>query len=73
MKVSIVAISIAMVIGIALGMLAGYGPRWLDRLLIRSRSMLAWCEPRQWPCVNAILSWPNAPWAPRPRVSCSVT
>ena len=34
MKVSIVAISIAMVIGIALGMLAGYGPRWLDRLLI---------------------------------------
>ena len=34
MKVSIVAISIAMAIGIALGMLAGYGPRWLDRLLI---------------------------------------
>lgn len=34
MTVSIVAISIAMVIGIALGMLAGYGPRWLDRLLI---------------------------------------
>ena len=34
MKVSIVAISIAMVIGIALGMLAGYGPRWLDRLLL---------------------------------------
>ena len=34
MKVSIVAISIAMVIGIALGMLAGYGPRWLDRLLM---------------------------------------
>ena len=34
MKVSIVAISVAMVIGIALGMLAGYGPRWLDRLLI---------------------------------------
>jgi peptide/nickel transport system permease protein len=34
MKVSIVAISIAMAIGIALGMLAGYGPRWLDRLLV---------------------------------------
>ena len=34
MKVSIVAISIAMAIGIALGMLAGYGPRWLDRLLM---------------------------------------
>ena len=36
MKVSIVAISIAMAIGIALGMLAGYGPRWLDRLLMVS-------------------------------------
>jgi peptide/nickel transport system permease protein len=34
MKVSIVAISVAMAIGIALGMLAGYGPRWLDRLLV---------------------------------------
>jgi peptide/nickel transport system permease protein len=34
MKVSIVAISVAMAIGIALGMLAGYGPRWLDRLLM---------------------------------------
>jgi peptide/nickel transport system permease protein len=34
MKVSIVAISIAMAIGIVLGMLAGYGPRWLDRLLM---------------------------------------
>ena len=36
MKVSIVAISVAMAIGIALGMLAGYGPRWLDRLLMVS-------------------------------------
>jgi peptide/nickel transport system permease protein len=34
MKVSIVAISIAMAIGIVLGMLAGYGPLWLDRLLM---------------------------------------
>ena len=34
MTVSIVAISVAMAIGIALGMLAGYGPRWLDRLLM---------------------------------------
>ena len=34
MKVSIVAISIAMVIGIALGMQPGYGARWLDRLLM---------------------------------------
>jgi peptide/nickel transport system permease protein len=34
MKVSIVAIAIAMTIGVALGMLAGYGPRWLDRLLM---------------------------------------
>jgi len=34
MKVSILAISVAMAIGIALGMLAGYGPRWLDRLLV---------------------------------------
>jgi peptide/nickel transport system permease protein len=34
MKVSILAISIAMAIGIVLGMLAGYGPRWLDRILV---------------------------------------
>jgi peptide/nickel transport system permease protein len=34
MKVSLLAISIAMAIGIALGMLAGYGPRWLDRILV---------------------------------------
>ena len=34
MKVSLLAISVSMVIGIALGMLAGYGPRWLDRMLL---------------------------------------
>jgi len=34
MKVSLLAISVSMVIGIALGMLAGYGPRWLDRILL---------------------------------------
>jgi peptide/nickel transport system permease protein len=34
LKVSIVAISVAMALGIALGMLAGYGPRWLDRILV---------------------------------------
>jgi peptide/nickel transport system permease protein len=34
LKVSLVAIGVAMAIGLALGMLAGFGPRWLDRLLV---------------------------------------
>jgi len=34
MTVSLVAISVAMALGVALGMLAGFGPRWLDRLLV---------------------------------------
>ena len=46
MKVSIVAISVAMAIGIALGMLAGYGPRWLDRLL-----MIAFDTVRSFPTI----------------------
>jgi peptide/nickel transport system permease protein len=36
LKVSLVAISVAMAIGVALGMLAGFGPRWLDRILVVS-------------------------------------
>jgi peptide/nickel transport system permease protein len=34
LKVSLVAISVAMAAGVALGMLAGFGPRWLDRILV---------------------------------------
>jgi len=34
LKVSLVAISVSMGIGVALGMLAGFGPRWLDRALV---------------------------------------
>ncbi len=34
LKVSLVAISVAMGFGLLLGMLAGFGPRWLDRLLV---------------------------------------
>jgi len=34
LKVSLLAISVAMAIGLLLGMLAGFGPRWLDRLLV---------------------------------------
>lgn len=34
LKVSLIAISVAMAIGVALGMLAGFGPRWLDRILV---------------------------------------
>jgi peptide/nickel transport system permease protein len=34
LKVSLVAISVSMSIGVALGMLAGFGPRWLDRILV---------------------------------------
>lgn len=36
LKVSLVAISTAMAIGLALGMVAGFGPRWLDRILVVS-------------------------------------
>jgi peptide/nickel transport system permease protein len=36
LKVSLVAISISMAIGFILGMLAGFGPRWLDRTLVIS-------------------------------------
>lgn len=34
LKVSLVAISVSMAAGLVLGMLAGLGPRWLDRLLV---------------------------------------
>ena len=34
LKVSLVAISVSMAIGLALGMIAGYGPPWLDRILV---------------------------------------
>ncbi len=34
LKVAAIGVSIALVIGLALGMLAGYGPRWLDNLLL---------------------------------------
>jgi peptide/nickel transport system permease protein len=34
LKVSLVAISISMAAGLLLGMLAGFGPKWLDRLLV---------------------------------------
>jgi len=34
LKVSLVAISVSMAIGFVLGMLAGFGPRWLDRSLV---------------------------------------
>jgi len=36
LKVSLVAISVSMAIGFVLGMLAGFGPRWLDRILVVS-------------------------------------
>lgn len=36
LKVSLVAISVSMAIGLALGMMAGFGPRWLDRILVVS-------------------------------------
>jgi peptide/nickel transport system permease protein len=34
LKVSLVAISVSMAVGFVLGMLAGFGPRWLDRTLV---------------------------------------
>ncbi|MBT8047799.1 MAG: ABC transporter permease [Xanthomonadales bacterium] len=34
LRVSLLAISISMAVGLVLGMLAGFGPRWLDRVLV---------------------------------------
>jgi len=34
LKVSLVAISISLAAGLVLGMVAGFGPRWLDRILV---------------------------------------
>ncbi|RKZ05895.1 ABC transporter permease, partial [bacterium] len=34
LKVALVAISVSMAAGLLLGMLAGFGPKWLDRLLV---------------------------------------
>jgi peptide/nickel transport system permease protein len=34
LKVAAIGVSVALVVGLALGMLAGYGPRWLDNLLL---------------------------------------
>jgi len=34
LKVSLVAISVSLSAGLVLGMLAGFGPRWLDRILV---------------------------------------
>jgi peptide/nickel transport system permease protein len=36
LKVALIAISVAMGAGLLLGMLAGFGPKWLDRLLVVS-------------------------------------
>lgn len=36
LKVSLIAISVSMAVGLVLGMLAGFGPRWLDRALVVS-------------------------------------
>ncbi len=34
LKVALIAISVSMAIGLLLGMMAGFGPRWLDRVLV---------------------------------------
>ena len=34
LKVSLVAISVSMAVGLLLGMMAGFGPKWLDRILV---------------------------------------
>ena len=34
LKVSLIAISVSMAIGLLLGMMAGFGPKWLDRILV---------------------------------------
>lgn len=34
LKIAAIAVSLALTIGLALGMIAGYGPRWLDNVLL---------------------------------------
>lgn len=34
LKVALIAISVSMTLGLILGMMAGFGPRWLDRVLV---------------------------------------
>lgn len=34
LKVALIAISVSMSVGLLLGMMAGFGPRWLDRILV---------------------------------------
>jgi len=34
LKVALIAISVSMAVGVLLGMMAGFGPQWLDRLLV---------------------------------------
>ena len=34
LKIAAIGVSLALIIGLALGMIAGYGPRWLDNLLL---------------------------------------
>ncbi|MFQ5549515.1 MAG: ABC transporter permease [Woeseia sp.] len=34
LKIAAIGVSVALVVGLILGMLAGYGPRWLDNLLL---------------------------------------
>jgi peptide/nickel transport system permease protein len=36
LKVALIAISVSMAVGLLLGMMAGFGPRWLDRILVVS-------------------------------------
>jgi len=49
--VSLVSVGLALAIGLALGMLAGYGPRWLDNLL-----MLAFDAVRSFPTIMFALA-----------------
>jgi peptide/nickel transport system permease protein len=51
LKVSLVSIGIALVIGLTLGLIAGYGPRWLDNVL-----MLLFDSVRSFPTVMFALA-----------------
>ncbi|MFT5503727.1 MAG: peptide/nickel transport system permease protein [Gammaproteobacteria bacterium] len=51
LKVSLVSIGVALVIGLTLGLIAGYGPRWLDNIL-----MLLFDSVRSFPTVMFALA-----------------
>jgi peptide/nickel transport system permease protein len=85
LKVALVAITASMAAGLLLGMLAGFGPRWLDRILVITFDTLRSFPTIMFALAIVTLTGPSlntvigviiitsTPWAHRPRASCCTT